>query len=238
LSFDLPARILAGIEALREGRPAEAAEALRQVAEDRDFAAAEDLPDVRARVFSLLAQALLEADRPREAEPWARRALSATEALGDEQGALQIRALHQRIFAAATDALRAEQAARQAATLAATPLEEVLAGLDTDAARAPALVAKANAEVDAGRAESGAEIARAALRAARAAEILREEVLARLTLARALPAEAEVHLQAAWARAEAADEFNLVGAVARAAELAGVKLGVLEGPTLPERESP
>jgi len=55
-------------------------------------------------------------------------------------------------------------------------------------------------------------------------------VLALLALARALPDEASDHLRAAWVVADAAGEFTLVGAIARAAELAGVAVAVLHGP--------
>jgi hypothetical protein len=91
-------------------------------------------------------------------------------------------------------------------------------------------VRKANAELDAGRAESAVEIAGEALRLGAELDDVRTRVLARMTLARARPEDASEQLRLAWSEAERADEFNLVGAVARAAELGGVQLPVQVGP--------
>jgi len=228
-SDDLAERVRRGVEALRAGRHAEAVTELEPVARDPEFEAAPDLADVRARVWSLLAQALHDGGRSREAEPWARKALAAAESEGDKAGAAVVRALHQAIFTAATEAAKADRAAKDARRLAATPLADVLATL-TDEHAASTLVAKAVADLDDGRPADGAVAARLGLERATQAGNVREEVLARLALARALPDEASEHLRAAWVAADAANEFNLVGAVARAAELAGVAVAVLNGP--------
>lgn len=229
-SEDLAERVRRGVEALRAGRPAEAVLELDPVARDAEFQEAPDLDDVRARVWSLLAQALHDTGRSREAEPWARKALGAAESQGDRAGALAVRALHGAIFAAATDAAKAERAALDARKLAATPLAQVLAGLSPEHA-ASTLVAKAVADLDDGRPEEAAEAALLGLDRARETGDVREAVLARIALARARPAEAHAHLHAAWLVADEAGEFNLVGAVARAADLAGVALAVLHGPS-------
>jgi hypothetical protein len=228
-SEQLAARVRSGVDALRSGRPADAVAALEPVARDPDFESQPDLADVRARVWSLLAQALHEGGRSREAEPWARKALAVAEGEGDREGVAAVRALHQAIFSAATEAARAERGARDARLLAATPLAEVLATLDPEHA-ASTLVAKAVADLDDGRPDDAAPVARMALERATEAGDVREQVLALLALARAVPAEASDHLRAAWSVADAAAEFTLVGAVARAAELAGVEVAVLHGP--------
>ena len=50
-----------GVQALAAGEPEQAARHLVPVAEDPAFASARDFDDIRARVYSLTAQALLEA---------------------------------------------------------------------------------------------------------------------------------------------------------------------------------
>lgn len=230
-AHDLADRVRRGVDALKQGRPAEAVDALEPVATDPAFETQGDLADIRARVWSLLAQALLEAGRPHEADPWARRALQAVTDLGDEQGEQAVRALHQRIFAAATDLHRQRTAIER---VASTDVDELLAGAEGPQERAGVLVEKANAEARVGRAAAATDLARRALAIARGADAAREQVLALLVLAEAQPDEASGHLHAAWAIAEAADESTLVGAVARAAGTAGVRLPTLEGPSVPD----
>lgn len=219
------------MEALRAERWEDAVVALEAVASDAGFRSQPDLADVRARVASLLAQALLGAGRAAEAEPHARQALQAARALGE--GGTEARTLLQAILA---DLARAEQAARQARRTAETPLDRLLEGIEGDEALAAVLVRKANAEVDVGRPAQALPLARRALAHAIACGSLREEVLARMTVARAAPEEAEAELRSAWQRAEAADDFNLVGAVARAARLSGVALPTLLVGGSPRRE--
>ncbi|MBW1878033.1 MAG: hypothetical protein JRI25_17465 [Deltaproteobacteria bacterium] len=230
----LPERIHAGVEALREGHPAAAVEALEPVAADPTFVARDDLVDVRARVYSLLAQALLGAGRARDADPWARDALDLVVRLGDRRGEAEILALQREIQSASTQAIQRLATERESRRIAQTPVDVLLSGARDPVEQAALLVKKANAEADAGREEGGASFARRALEQALSANALREEVLARLSVARCDRAAAEEELVAAWRRAEAADDFTLVGVVARAAELAGVALPVLHGPSTSE----
>lgn len=223
--------LLAGIAHLRADRADAAVETLRLVAEDREFAEAPELDDVRARTWSLYAQALLAAHRPGEAVRWSEAALRAARKLGDEVGILEIRTLHDRIREAITVAAKEKAAREQSARLAALTVDQVLAGLKDPIEQADALVKKAGAELDAGRPAVADDAASRALALAQLAGAVREEVFARIALSRARPQEAAVQLTAAWRRAERADEFNLVGTVARAAELASVRLPMLLGPS-------
>jgi hypothetical protein len=225
---DLPARIAEGVAALREGRPADAATALAPVLADPDLAAAADLADVRARVASLLAQALLDAGRPHEAEAPCREAIRLLRRLGDREGLDEVRALQDRVVKAI--AHDREQAARreEQARIAATPLDALLAEVTSSTSRADVLLKKAHALVDAGRPDEAAPLADEAL--ALAGDDVRAGVLARLAVARARPDRADEALVAAYRVAERAEEFNLVSLVAHAARLAGVRLPVEHGP--------
>lgn len=229
----LAAQVRAGVEALAADRPGEAAAALRAVVEDPSFGAHPDLADIRARVYCLYAQALLDSGAARRADAWARRALAEAQGLGDDAGAEQIRGLLRQIFSAAVEEKKCADAI---ARVAATPLEDLLREARSDTERAGAMIEKANAEVQVGRAEHGEPLARRALALAQRAGAVREEVLAWLTLARARPEEAERAMVSAWRRAAEANEFNLVGAIGRAAKHAGVALPYLEGPALPGEE--
>ena len=228
----LPERIRQGLAALRAGDPTRAVGWLRPVATDAAFAAAEDLVDVRARVLSLLGQAEIERGRPDLAERPLRDAAILAKRLGDTEGLLEIRALQGRALAASADrhTLATEEAERR--RIAETPLPTLLAAATTAAERAAIKVAKANAEADAGRREGAEGLADDAIADAIAGGSIREEVLARLTLARCAPARAEAELSAALATAERGAEFALIGAVARAAALAGVVLPGQVGPDL------
>lgn len=226
----LPERIRHGLDALRAGDARSAVGFLRPVAVDAAFAAAEDLADLRARVLSLLGQAEIERGRPDLAERPLRDAAILAKRLGDTEGLLEIRALQARALAAAANrhAASAEDAERD--RIANTPLPDLLASATTAAERAAARIAKANAEADAGRHDLARELAAEAIADALVAGSVREEVLARLTLVRCDPAHAEAELLVALSVADRASEFALVGAVARAAALAGVTLPAQVGP--------
>lgn len=226
----LARRLLDGVEALRAERFDAARDALLEVAGAPELAAAADLVDVRARATTLLAQAMLGAGDLDGALPWLDAAERLLGGLGDRDGLAHVRALRRRRDDALADRARKAQAAERLARLAATPLEALRARAPSPAALLDLLVQKANAEVEAHRPEDAAAIAREALDLAVGLDSVRGEVLARLSLARAEPSSAAEQLEAAWRRAERADEFNLVGAVARAAELAGVELPALHGP--------
>lgn len=221
-----------GVAALRRGDPQAAIPLLRSAAEDADFNAAEDLADLRARVLSLLAQACLEAGQSSEAENWIRQALRVAKRLGDEAGLVEIRALQSRVLQAAMDDHRKREERREQARIAATPLERLLEGVTEPHARAAVYIQKANAEIEVDRPGDAVALAAEAVRLADDAGAVREKVLARLTLARADADRAATLLPEAWKIASDADEFNLVGAVAKAAELAGVPLATLSGPDM------
>lgn len=228
----LARRLLEGIEALRAQRHDEAVEALREVASDPLLAAAADLVDIRARACTLLAQALLGSDALDAALEWLDEAERLFARLDDRDGLAEVRALRRQRTDLLADRARKAQAAERLARLAATPLDELRARAPSKPALMELLVQKANAEVEADRLTDAAAIAGEALELALALDSIRGEVLARMSLARAEPARAAEQLELAWRRAERADEFNLVGAVARAAELAGVELPTLYGPDM------
>ena len=222
---------LAGIGHLRAGRAEEAIETLRLVAEDPEFAIAPELDDVRARVWSLYAQALLTGNRPAEAVHWSQCSLRIARALGDEAGILEIRHLHEQIREAISVGAKESAAREHNLRLSGLTVEQVIAGISSPVEQADALIKKANADLDAGKTEQAAQIAARALEIATSVGSVREEVFAGIVLARIHPTEAASFLTAAWRRAERADEFNLVGTVARAAELACVRLPTLLGPS-------
>lgn len=228
----LARRLLDGMAALRDARFDEARAALTEVAEDPDLAAADDLVDVRARACTLLVQAMLGAHALDDAGRWLDEAERLLGRLGDRDGLAEVRALRRQRADALTDRARKAQAAERLARLAATPLDEIRSRAPSPPALLDLLVQKANAEVEAGRPDEAADVAREALELAERLDSVRGEVLARMSLARAEPGCAQEQLALAWSRAERADEFNLVGAVARAAELAGVELPTLHGPEM------
>lgn len=220
------------MEALRQERWQDAVSALQDVASDPELAQAADLEDVRLRACTLLAQALIAADQPGPAGPWLDEADRLLAKLDDANG----RAVVQQLRRQRTDRLMAQAArakhAAQLAELANTPEHVIRARAFTPEMLQDLLVQKANAEIEAGRPEEGGRLAQEALELAIEQDTVRGEVLARLSLARALPETAQEQLYLAWSRAERANEFNLVGAVARAAELQGVALPTLQGPDL------
>jgi hypothetical protein len=224
-----------GVAALRDRRPEAAIPLLRLVAEDAEFAEASDLADLRTRVLSLLAQACLEAGAIADAETWAKQALRLAKRTNDETGLVEIRSLQARIFQAVTDEHQRQKERDELRRVAATPIERLLHGVEAPQAVAAVYVQKANAEVEAGRPREALALAREAARIADDAGAVRERVLARLTLARVAPARADASLNEAWQIAADAGEFNLVGAIGRAAELAGVALPTLRGPDLSRR---
>jgi tetratricopeptide (TPR) repeat protein len=230
--MDVAAAVREGVAALRRGNPADAIPLLRRAAEDPDLAAAEDLADLRARVLSLLAQAYLDAGQASEAETWVRQALRLAKRIGDEAGLVEIRALQSRVLAAAMDQHRRLEERREQARIAAPPLDRMLVGVIEPHARAAVYIQKANAEIEVDRPGDAVALATEAVRLADGAGAVRERVLARLTLARADGARAAALLPEAWKIASDADEINLVGAVAKAAELAGVALATLTGPDM------
>jgi tetratricopeptide (TPR) repeat protein len=215
---------MAGLAALRAGKPADAVAPLLEVADDRELAAAEDLADVRARALSLCAQALLLAGRPGEALPRAEAALALARRIGDPEGTADVEQLVGQIRAARPSAAPPNPL-RHAPSAS---VDEIEARVRDPGARAELLLRSATAELDAGRLDEGAVRATRALDAA--PDLPRIGVLARLALARARPDEAAALLREAAEVARDAHEPTLLGLVSRAAELASVDLGALHGP--------
>jgi hypothetical protein len=221
-----------GVDALKTGRALDAVAALEPHALSEELARADDLQDVRARVCSLLAQAMLEAERPEDALRWVREAVVLHGRVRDSDRT-ELRELEDRVLAAVARARQRALELPSRARLATTAVDTLLRGVTDPRARCTLLIQKANADLDAqgeSAASSAAALAAEALALAIGLDDVREEVLARLTLARALPGTAAQELALAWRRAERASEFNLVGAVAKSAEEAGVVLPQLFGP--------
>ncbi|MEQ1506010.1 MAG: hypothetical protein ABMB14_27510 [Myxococcota bacterium] len=223
-SESLAAMLADGVRALRAGRPHDAAAKLVAVCDDREFATATDLRDIRARASSLCAQALLDAGRPAEALPRAEVALGLARSLGDTEGVADVEQLRDKIRAA-IDARAVIPP--DTAQLAARSVEDIERRHVDPEQRAEWLVRKANAEIEAGRPGDAVAVAERAVSAAPGS--VRVAVLARMTVARAAPERAATELQAALDLARDADAFTLVGAVVKAAELAGVPLDAEPG---------
>lgn len=224
MTGDLPDAVRRGVDALRTGRPADAVDALSPVVADPALAAAPDLVDVRARVLVLYAQALVDSGRYNEAKAAIPEALRAVRRLDDDAGIAAVKQLQARLVRDIADDHRRASEAIERAKVARTPIDELLAAATSPEQRGEVLVQKANAMIDTGSLVEGGAYADEALALAVAAGNVREEVLARLSIARARPDEAATHVGAAFACAERAGDFNLVGTVARAAALHGVPL--------------
>ena len=233
----LARRLLEGVRALQEGRPADAIAPLLEVAHDAELAAAEELADVRARACSLLAGAQLQVGNLDEAAWAAGQALALLRAVDDTTGHQRVQGVWTAIVEARqlrkSDALNAASAAK----LREWSLDDLEDHFGAQPLRlADALIKKANAEAEGGVRDLAVVAAERALVIALDTAAVREEVLARLSLARAAPERAAVQFEAAWRRAERANEFNLVGAVARAAAAAGVELAVQLGPDMTRKQ--
>lgn len=235
--MDVAQRLRDGVEALKAGRSGDAVAALRAVYEDADLAASQELADIRARVCSLYAQALLDDGQAEAAQGPVRDALRLLRKLRDTAGLTEVRALQDRVVAALAEARADDVRRAEQARIASTPLGDLLAHASDEPARVEARVKKAHALVEAGLLEEAADVAREAVAAAQALAHVQWEVLARIAWARAVPREAQVQLEAALQRADTANEFNLVSTIARAAEVAGVELPAHVGPHAPDGAS-
>lgn len=209
-----------GVRALQEGRPAEAVPLLVAVCDDPEFAAATDLVDIRARASSLCAEALLLVGRPAEAMVRAESALVAARRTGDTDGVDQIERLRERIRAALGSPADGVLPAGDAGVT--LTIAEIEARFHDLGARAEWLLRKAATDARDGRGSDALDAANRAIEAAPGS--VRIGVLGRLVIARVDPVRAPAELQAALDLARDASEFTLVGAVVRAAELAGIPL--------------
>lgn len=190
--------------------------------------------DIRARACSLYAQALLESGRPHDAEGPCREAIRLLRKLRDKPGLDEVRALQDRIVQAI--AHDAEQASRleRMRVVAQTPLEALLADAPTSSARVEAMLQKAHAYADLDQRLDALPVAERAVAEADALAEVRQQVLARIALARACDADRAVAvLVQASELAGDAREFNLIATIARAAEVAGLTLPADPGPHAP-----
>jgi hypothetical protein len=224
--------LLAGATALADGRHETAVRELARVVGHAEFMRAEDMLDLRARALSLYGQALLESGRVRDAEAPVLDAMRALRSLDDEDGLREVRALHRKIRDGM--AARARDVAAKAALvrLSRVPLDELRASARSPFALADLLVQRANAEAELGRPAVGISLAEEALQVALGVGDVRLQVLAHLSIARCEPTRAKRELVAALDRADRASEFNMVGAIARAAEVHGVALPEQRGPAM------
>lgn len=197
---------------------------------EASLAVSPDLEDFHARTLSLLAQALLELNRPTEARTRAHAAIRILRRLQDGEGLKEVRALDERIGAAIDQTKRATLAKARAKTMASRTTEEVEAATASPLAAADALLKHAAAKQLTGDLAGAAASARRAILAADTAQSVRERVLARLALAEAEPRDASEPLRTALDIADSADETTLIGLIARAAELADVALPQHHGP--------
>jgi hypothetical protein len=232
--LDLAARLARGVQALAGGQARAARADLQFVWDDPEFSAAADLLDVRARVGSLLAQALLEDGEPELADRACRDTLRLLRRLGDKAGVDAVRALQDLAVRRLADHAQAQQNRVEAARVAATPLDELMRGQDTPDAQASVLVRKATALFEGGTPIPAIPLAERALALAREHRLVTWEVFARLVLARSAPHQAEDHLRAALDTAAAAGEFNLVSTIARTAAEAGLAMPAELGPHTPQ----
>jgi tetratricopeptide (TPR) repeat protein len=226
----LAADLLAGAKALREGDAATAVRLLSRAVVHEGLAADASLALIRARSLSLYGQALLENGNAKDAEDPVLDAMRILRALEDTEGLHQVRDLHRQVRETLESAAKEQARLRAMAALAAQPMEQVRAKARTPFALAEILIQRANADIEAGQDDAALEVATEALSIATSLSSVRLEVLARLSIARIRPERALEELEAARQRADAANEFTLVGAVARAAEAHGLTIGVLAGP--------
>ncbi|MCK6514643.1 hypothetical protein L6R46_06265 [Myxococcota bacterium] len=205
------------VEALREERFGEALFILDVVL------MGDSLPEpARARALGMRAQALLGLGQLDRAKETLVLALRAARALGDAEGVTQLRGLNQAIYAALAHKSEQTRLAAEEAALLEASLESLLAAAQSPQERVMALIRKANQAAEHNRPD--VPLARRALEEADALPHgIREQVLARLCLARTSPQEAARWLSDARDRADEADEPNLIGAVASAARAMGVR---------------
>ncbi|MFM2162221.1 MAG: hypothetical protein RLZZ383_1733 [Pseudomonadota bacterium] len=224
----------AAVTALRQGRAADAVEGLKAAWTDPALAEAEDLRDLRARVGSLFAQALLETGRVAEADRVCRDAVRLLRQLRDTEGLTEVRALQERIVRALAELSNVEKNREEAARVAATPLAMLLFTATTPEDQARVRVQKASALWTSGHGEEARALAEEALSRAEAIPSISWVVFARTLLAEihaeAQPSVAQAHLATALTRAAQAQEFNLVSTIAQTAAQLGISLPQEAGP--------
>ena len=237
-SEQLAHRLLEGLNLLRSGENAAAAQAFADVHDAPEIIAAADMTDVRIRALTLHGQAILATGGIESAQKSVMDAMRLARSEGDPHGLHQAQALYKQVLARRDERSRRAIAASEARRVAAASLDDIRSRLaPRSQPLCDALIKKANAHMDVDQSTIAHPLALEALALAQAQSWLREEVLARLSLARAQPDEAAHQLYEAWRRAERASDFTLVGTVARAADLQGVSLPVQLGPDMGTRPS-
>jgi len=218
----LPQRLAEGVAALRDGKASQAVDLLQPVAESADLAAAEDLRDIRARVLTLYAQALLAAGRASDARRPLFDARELLQALGDPDGMAAVEELQTHVSEAISERFQAAARRRTLTALAERDVDELLA--DTPADRQlEVLVERATAALEVGRPAEAEALARRALPRAEEGLDLRHQVLSLLVLARCAE-HPHAWLEEARRRADEADAFNLLGFVVKTADDLGLTL--------------
>lgn len=220
---DLALVLSDGVTALREGDTARAVELLGVVAEDAALAEASDLRDVRLRVLTLYAQALLDAGQASRARHPLQHARDLATTLGDPEASTAIAELEERIGTALSERFAAQARSRTLRALAERDIDDLLAEAPDDRHLA-VLVERASAALEVDRPDEARRLAERTLHGATARDDLRHQVLALLVLARATPGQASAHLEEARRRCDDADAFDLLAFVVQAADQAGVRL--------------
>ena len=227
LSTVLAAAIQRGVRAISENRPHDAVADLRLVAEDPAFQEADDFADIRARVYSLLAQAQFHSGDLAMADQWIQRALRTLRVQPDPRGLQQVRELQTAIVTSIAEDRHRKMAIKEQKRLAEIPSETFLESLKNPGCQLDRMLKKANADLRYGDPESGIALAKEVVRTATDP---RNSVLAMITLARAEPQTAATTLCGAFEVAQRHEEIQLVALVANAAKELGVQLPMLEGP--------
>lgn len=217
-------RLAEGFAALRAGEPAKAAELLEAVCADPTFAAQSDLRDLFARASSLHAQALLQAGEPAKAARPLRAAIDTLKTLDDQDGLAQVQQLEQQIGQAIAEDFSAMARRRQHRDLAQASLQAVVATAKDGSARAEIAIKWSDGALTDGRPADAAIAAAYAAEQAEQAGDIRNLVFACIAWARADSQAAARQLEFARDAADAADETNLVAAVAKSAESLGIVL--------------
>ncbi len=224
----MAAGLLAAFEALRRGDPEGALAALDAAGLCADALVEADrrgdAPGTRARAWSYRAQALRALARVEEADRALVAAIRAAKQAGDAAGVAQLRELQASVVASLAAERIAQAERTKDAHLADTPDDVLLAGATDGVERAARHLRKCEALRASGRlTDAAAQAERGAAEADRAGAT-RESVLTRLALVTLRPEAVTAHLHAAHAIADAADDTNLIAAVAQAARASGVRL--------------